>query len=296
MKTMKAHFSNNTTREIILGLLPIILLVLFVTLVPSVSAFGISLFRSKFMNIESFVGLYNFMGFFSTPYAFMNILTTMVFVVSSVALSIPAAFLLALLLNRALPGTKFFRSILIIPYVIAQIVIALMWKWILDPTYGPVNYYFQQLFNIGKIDFVGSSLLAMPTVILANVWRTYPMPLILILSALQTIPHELTEAARIDGASWHHIIRKITIPWVSYSIAVGAVMLTLENFTNVTLILILTGGGPLRTTETLGVRVYIEAFQVWNISMAAAIGVIIFICNGFFGYSYMRFMYKDIDA
>jgi multiple sugar transport system permease protein len=296
MKKSKRDFTRDKKMEIFCGLLPIIILISIVTLLPSVSAFGISLFRTKYMNIESFVGLYNFIRFFSNTYAFLNIRSTLIFVVVSVVFSIPIAFILALLLNRSLPGTKFFRSILIIPYVLAQIVIALMWKWILDPTYGPVNYYFQQLFNIGKIDFIGSSILAMPTLILVNVWRTYPMPLIMILSALQTIPHELKEAALIDGASWHHIIRKITIPWVSYSVAIGAIMLTLENFTMVTLILIMTGGGPLRLTETLGMRVYIEAFQAWNISMAAAIGVMIFVCNTFFGYSYIRFIYKGIEA
>ena len=130
----------------------------------------------------------------------------------------------------------------------------------------------------------------MAILVIANVWHTYGFTMILVLASLQTIPKELYEAAQCDGAGSWQSFRWITLPSLTQAILVAVVMQTISDVNMVVLPLVLTGGGPFGATELLGVRVYKEAFENWNVGLASAISVIMFAMNMLLTLVYIRIL------
>jgi ABC-type sugar transport system permease subunit len=119
----------------------------------------------------------------------------------------------------------------------------------------------------------------MPTLILTNVWRSFPYPMLLLLAALQTVPDEMHEAARVDGANAWQGFWRITLPLIRNTLLITIIMLSLHYFNMITLPFILTGGGPVGVTDVLSLRVYREAFSFYHMGLASAVAVYIFIFN-----------------
>jgi multiple sugar transport system permease protein len=199
----------------------------------------------------------------------------------------------ALILSSHIRGKKIFRSIILIPWIVSQVVIALLWKWFLDGTYGPFVYYLSKL-GIMDIHFFGEKL-ALTTLVFTNAWRTFPFAMVMILASLQTIPVELYESAKTDGANMLHIFWKITFPFTTDTLLITIIMLTLESFNMVTLIYTLTGGGPLGYTETLSLSVYKEAFRNWRLDFATTTGVIILFFNVVSSLGYIALLKRERD-
>lgn len=161
----------------------------------------------------------------------------------------------------------------------------------LNGSYGPITYLIYTLSG-QKIDFFSSSFGANLMLVLANAWNTIPLVIILTLAALQTVPGELREAAKIDGASALQNYYYITLPIIKPTILTATVMQSMEYFNMVTLILTLTGGGPFSSTQTLSLATYQNAFSYWHMDIASAYGVIIFLLNICFSIIYIRIL-KD---
>jgi ABC-type sugar transport system permease subunit len=219
-----------------------------------------------------------------------DVVNSLKYVVGSLAISLPLGLALALALNRELPFIHAFRTIIIAPWVVSQTVAALLWVWLLDPAYGPIGYVLKSWLRLPGILFVGSPELAMPTLILANVWLSYPLATVLLLAALQTIPPDLYEAAQIDGCSSWKCFSSVTLPLLRSTLLSTAIMLTLQYFSMVTLIFVMTGGGPVGVTRVLALRVFLEGFVNYNVGYAAAIGMVIFLLNIVFSAAYIRIL------
>ena len=171
-------------------------------------------------------------------------------------------------------------------------VTALLWGWIYNPLYGPINYLLSVLGG-GEIDFLGDPKIAMVSLILSNVWRTYPLAMVLLLAALQTIPLGLYEAAHVDGATRIQIFRYITLPMIQPTILITIIMLSSHYFNMVTQILFLTDGAPLGKTEVLSLRLFHELFISWKVGLAASIGILIVIFNVLFTLLYIKFLRRE---
>jgi multiple sugar transport system permease protein len=129
---------------------------------------------------------------------------------------------------------------------------------------------------------------AMPALVLANAWHQYPMVMVFVLAALQTIPQELVEASRIDGATaWQHF-RLVTMPLISNTILVSVILTAMHTFNNASIVFIMTGGGPLGLTETLATRVFIEGFKLFRTGPASAIAVLCFAANVVLALTFIR--------
>jgi ABC-type sugar transport system permease subunit len=205
----------------------------------------------------------------------------------SLLLTIPAGMIFAILLNRKILFRAAFRTILIIPWTLSQSVTAMFWIWMLNPSYGPVKYLLQQV-GITQVSFLSNPDWALKNLILVNSWMTYPFPTVLFLAALQTVPRELYESATIDGCSAWSSFWRVTLPYIRNTVMSTAIMLTLQFFNMVTLIYVLTGGGPMGTTRTLSLLVFQDAFVNFRIGIAAATGIIIFFLNIVFSLAYIR--------
>ncbi|MCL5074484.1 MAG: sugar ABC transporter permease [Chloroflexi bacterium] len=265
-------------RQAYLFMAPAVLLVLAIRFYPTLDAIRLSFYDMHLGRPTRFVGLENYVTMLSDQRLITNLRITAIFAASTVVLSFILGFGFALLLWRASRGFTFFRTVLFIPYVIALIVVALMWRWLLDPVQGLLNYLLTSA-GFESVLFLARPITAMWSLIIVAVWNLYPFPMVLLLAGLTSIPQELYAAARVDGVGAWQQLTQITLPLLRPTMFITLTMLTLFSLYAVELPLALTSGGPALSTEILGVRLYVEAFQYFNRGYASTIGVLTLAIN-----------------
>jgi multiple sugar transport system permease protein len=184
---------------------------------------------------------------------------------------------LALLLNQPLKGRNFFRTTFFFPYVASLVAVAVVWNMLFHPAVGPVN---QLLITLGVENpprWTASVDWAMPTVILASIWKGMGYYMIIYLAALQGIPSTLYEAAEIDGANAWQKFRYVTLPMLTPATFFVSIMLTIASFKVFDLILVMTGGGPGRATNVLVIHTYNTAFKEFRFGYSSAIAMVLFV-------------------
>ncbi|WP_460991701.1 carbohydrate ABC transporter permease [Sinomonas soli] len=271
-------------------IIPSILVVAAVSIVPIAYAVNLSLHNTTFMRVGSFAGLGNFLPIFTTPSGLAQIGRSLAYVLGSLAITVPLSLGLANLLNQEVRFRSVFRVLILLPWVVSQTVAALLWKWMVDPSYGPLG-----LGNVGgtKVDFLSDPVLAMVLLIIVNVWISYPLATILCLASLQTVPSELMEAAQVDGAGAFRRFMQVTLPLMKPTLFVVAIQLTLLYFNMVTLVYTLTGGGPLDGTNVLSLSAFKQSFEFFHIGLGAAYSVVLFAFNILFGAAYIRLLRSE---
>ena len=270
-------------------LLPALAVAALVVFYPIVFAVDLSLHETSFLTKGAFIGLQHYATFFGSAGGWQVLKNSLVLVLGSTALAIPIGLGLALLLHMKIRLKAAFRMILVLPWVISQVITALLWKWILNVQFGLTRLLTDAL-GLLPVDFVGEFETAMPTLILVNVWRTFPFAMLLLLAALQTVPRELHEAAEIDGAGAWARFRHVTLPLIKSTLLVVAIMLGLSYFNHLDLPLILTGGGPLGETRILALAAYEEAFVLNKMGYGSAIAMVVFTVNILLSLAYLRLL------
>ena len=253
---------------------PGLLLVLFVTLYPMIFTIDYSVMKTQVFRQLSYVGTANFQRLFADRRFQADVVNSLVFVLSSVALTWVFGLALALFLRRQSWGNAVLRTLVLIPWITNQVVLALMWKWLLNGDASPINYVLG-LIGIPEFNPLISTSQAMPTLIFVNAWRASGFSLLLMLAGLAAIPLQLEEAAEVDGASWLQKIRYIILPMLRPISLACIVTLTISFFNIIVLPLDLTGGGPLNATEVISLRLYREGFQYYHIELASAITLVL---------------------
>ena len=201
------------------------------------------------------------------------------------------AFATALALNQAFRGRRFARTWIILSWIIPTIVIAILWRWMLNASYGVMNFFVTTLgISETPIDFLGSPKWALPTVIMINAWRWFPFLALLILAGLQSIPGELYEAAKVDGANATQRFFNITMPQLQPVLYVVGLIGTLWAFNIFDVIWLLTQGGPSGATQTLPVMIYDRAFNGFAMGEASAISVLLCVFLLIFSVLYIKFV------
>lgn len=258
--------------------MPAVVLVVAVTFLPVIEAVVLSFRETFYLEQGRFVGFRHYLDFFRDPLGARNITNSLIFTFGSLALAVPLGITLALMLNKPRPGLAFFRTALILPWVVSQLLTALLWRFFYNPLIGPLSYALGELTN-SRVDILGHPQTAMLGLIIANVWRSFPYAMILILAALQTIPRELYEAARVDGANAIALFVNITFPWIRNTLLIVVIILSIHYFNMIEIPLVLTGGGPASATDLIGLRVYRDAFVVLQFGAASAIAMLMFVVN-----------------
>ena len=224
----------------------------------------------------SFAWFHNYQIIFTEPFYRSDVLNatwrTLIFTVISVPIELILGLAFALLLNEEFRGRTALRSVMIVPYAMLTISNGLVWDYILDPTYGVLNVLLQRWGIISNYqNWLGTPTGAMSWVIVADVWKTTPFMIIILLAALQTFPANVYRAAEVDGAgSWQRFWR-ITIPMLRPAILIALVLRTLGAFRVYDIIYVLTGGGPADSTNVLSFYVYEQAFIDFHIGYASAV-------------------------
>lgn len=273
-------------------LAPSILIVLAVIFYPIIYAVDISVHETEFLEKRDFVGLKHYLDFFGSGLGWRIIWNSLVLVVGSLLLTVPIGMGLALLINMKIHLRASIRAILIIPWVISQVITAMLWSWIANPQFGPARMV-TDAFEMLPVDFFGGIDTAMASLIVVNVWRTFPFAMLLLLAALQTVPRELLEAAEADGASGWHRFWGVTFPLIRPTVMVVTIMLSLSYFNHIDLPLVLTGGGPLNETMILALSAYEQAFEFNKIGYGSAISIVVFIVNMLLSLVYIRLLRSE---
>jgi multiple sugar transport system permease protein len=257
-------------------LLPNLLGFAIFTMAPIVFSFLLALTKWDGANEARFTGLDNFIKLASDETFRISTFNTFYYVLGVVPLTLACSLGLAVLLNGKLFGRNVFRSIMFFPYVASLVAVAVIWNMIFHPTMGPVNYF---LYNLGIQDLPGWSASvewAMPTVIMASIWKGMGYYMIIYLAALQGIPAYLYEAAEIDGAGPWKRFWKITLPMLTPATFFVVMMLTINSFKVFDLIYVMTGGGPGRATNVLVYQIYKAAFIEFDFGYSSAIALVLF--------------------
>jgi len=276
-KSAKAIFGKKHLSPY-LFVLPFFAVYAALILYPIVQGLYVSLTDWDMMSPDKpFVGLKNFEYlFFKNPLFWSSVKVTLQYIVINVPIKIALGLALALLLNQKLPGAAFHRGALFLPFVINIAAIGILFRWIMDPQIGMVNYYLQQV-GLPAQKWLVDPTWTMELVVLVAVWWSIAFNVIVLLAGLQEIPEELYEAARIDGANAWHRFWNITLPCLRGSMLFVVVMQIIGSFQAFGNIFMLTDGGPNNATNVLMILLYRTGFYYFRMGPAAAIGVVIFI-------------------
>ena len=278
-----------------LGLLmaaPAIVTILLIALIPLAQTILDSLFQIslKFENApRPFVGLGNYLSVLSDDSWFNALSVTVQVAVASVAVELVLGMLIALLINRSFRGRGIVRASVLVPWALTTVVSAKMWAWIYDGRYGVFN---DLLLKLGWIDqpiiFLVRPELTIWAMVAAEIWKTTPFMALLILAGLQLIPHELYEAAALDGASRWQGLWRVTLPLLKPTILVALLFRTIDAVRMFDLPRVLTNGGPGKSTETVVLYTYNTFFTSLNFGYGSTLAVMIFLIVVFVSFIYIK--------
>jgi multiple sugar transport system permease protein len=251
---------------------PAVLVFCAVIVYPLVSAIYLSLFQIYTPTLAGgWVGLDNYRVLLARGEFWGALGNTLVWTVGTLTLQILFGVGMALVLHQNIWFRSLARSLILFPYFISTVVAVLVWKWVLNDLYGILNHMLIASGLTGMpLDYLGTMPNAMISVILVGAWKYFPFVVIAVLARLQTIPEALYEAARIDGAGPVARFFDVTLPQLRDVLVVIVMLRAIWDFKEFDLIYLLTGGGPVTSTQTLPLLVYKEAFALNQMGMAAA--------------------------
>jgi multiple sugar transport system permease protein len=230
----------------------------------------------RFDNLR-FVGVGNYLRLLQTPLFWKALGNTLFFVIVGVPLSIGVSLATALLLHSAVArGKAIFRTALFAPVVTTLVAVAVIWNYLFHTRYGLLNHALGWV-GLQPIDWLGDPTWAMPSIILFAVWKNYGFNMVIFLAALQNIPEELYEAARIEGASAPQQLRFVTLPSLAPTLVLVSTLTMAGYFQLFAEPYVMTQGGPLQSTTSVLYFMYEEGFKWWNLGSASAVAFLLFV-------------------
>lgn len=254
-------------------------IILFTTfvLIPMGMAFGLSLFSWDLVSPPRFVGLANFATIPHDPRALNSIVKTAYLILVGVIPTVIVSFLFAVLINAKLPGIRVIRTIYLLPLVISFVASAVLWRFIFDDHFGPINTVLSWFGIVGPA-WLKSTAWSMPAVAIVAVWLRFPLGMLLYLAALQAINPALLEAAQLDGANTWQRLRHVVWPSVR-PVTFLVTIITLRGilFDSFDVIQVMTGGGPIGSTDILIKYIFDAAFSDLDMGYASALATALFV-------------------
>jgi multiple sugar transport system permease protein len=227
---------------------------------------------------KPFIGLQNYRDMIGDEDFRQSIINTFYFTGASVPLGMAIGLGVALLLNQPLWGRTVLRTLFFLPVVTPFVVVAIVWKWLYNGDFGPINYYLIKTHLIsGPLLWLSDRNLAMPAVVLMSVWTSVGFSMVVYLAALQGVPAELYESARIDGAGAWARFRYVTLPMLAPSTLFLMVIGIIGSFQVFTQIYIMTSGGPVNRTSTMVYYIYESAFKFYEMGYASTLAYALFV-------------------
>lgn len=253
----------------------------------------LSFFKWNMMGPKVFIGLENFQNMFADPDFWQVLGNSFQYMFWSVTLSIAIALPLAVYLSKQTKRSNFLQSVVFTPYIVSLVSISFIWMWLMDSDYGLLNYLLSVL-RIPKIGWLDDPNVALFSLILVSVWKSIGYNVIILISAMQTIPRYLYEAASLDHASGVTTFFKITLPMLSPNLFFLALMNMISSFKVFEPVKVMTAGGPLNSTNTLVYNIYQYGFEFYKIGYASALGVVLLVIIGICTIFYFKAMSRRV--
>lgn len=255
--------------------LPALIVMLVVTTYPFAYTVFLSLHHWNLTSFQSprFVGPQNYLGFFLDPDIRRSLVTTAIYVVSCVGIQLVLGLGIAFLFDTSFKGESWIRAMLILPMVMSEVVVGLMWRWIYNTEYGILNYLVE-LVGIPTQSWLTTPGLALASVIVTDIWQWTPLIFLVCLAGLKAVPEDSIEAARLDGANWWQIQWHVALPAIKPIIVAVLLLRTIDCFRFIDKVFIMTYGGPAGDTALLGFRIYLSGFRFFDIGTTAAYSLI----------------------
>jgi len=281
-------FRDNLT--IFLFLLPAVVLFLVFVVYPILQSVYYSLFSWKgFGPAIDFVGVNNFKNILSDKVFLKALKNALLIIVFSLSIQLPLSLLLAVLVGRDLPGRVFFRTVFFMPYVLSEVITALMWLFIYnpDPERGFINAVLI-FFGGTAHTWLAKPDLVMPAIFVALTWKYFGFHMLLFMTGLQNIPEEIEEAGRMDGANIFQSFWYITLPLLGSTIRTSVYLSVLGSIQQFILVWIMTKGGPVNASETLATYMYRFGFVRFQLGYGSAVAIYMFVLCLTFSLIYQR--------
>lgn len=261
----------------LLFLLPSMLVMVLILLVPIIMGLRLSFFEWLLRNVADdpvFVGMRNYIELFKSQNFRASVSVTIRFVLSVVVIEIVVGLILALLLESGLKGLRFFRTLFVLPIMVAPVVVGVMWRFMYNPAYGKINYFITSM-GFEPVGWLSNPDIALFSVIIADVWQWTPFVFLLALAALQGVPQDLSDAAVVDGANYMQKLLRVKLPYIASILGVTAILRLIDAFRSLVVIFNLTYGGPGVSTEVMSLHLYKSAFVSQRLGLASAIAVLL---------------------
>ena len=241
-----------------------------------------------------FDGLANYLAVLHDHTFIQALENTLTWAVASTVLGVLLGLGAALLVQQLRLFRGPIRAALMLPYIVGYVVASYAWLWLFQGEYGLINVTLQSWhLTSHPISFLSSLTWAFPAVILANIWKTFPFAMVMLLAGLQGVPNEPVLAARLDRASHWRIFWEVKLPYLRRVLAITTMLLAFQNFNTFTIPYIMTGGGPLNHTKVVSNYIYDSAFTNLNFGLAAAASVIVIIILMVFAVFYVRALGRE---
>jgi len=273
--------SNDKIRQNSLGyvfILPVAAILLAMVLYPLIYGVYVSFFNTNLVNKWDFVGLKYYKRLITDFLFYKSIGRTFYFTFFTVLGRLVLGVLFAIILShKHLPYKSLFRSILVLPWFFPDVVIALLWKWLYNPTYGLINHVLTNLHLIdAPVEWLSNMQTVMLSVIAVAVWKGFPFIVVMVLAALQTIPEDLYEAAEIDGCNVFGRFIHVTLPGIMPVLSVATMLQVMWSFKHFTIIWNMTYGGPVDATNVVSIDIYKTGFQYMRFGESSTRAIYVF--------------------
>jgi len=261
-----------------LWILPAITVYGIFKLYPLVSGLQMSLLRWDGIEAPRYIGLRNFEKILSDPMTGAVLMNNVHYAVGTVVGKIVLSLFLAILLHQALKGRTFYRTSLFMPVVMSFVVVGVLWSWLFNPQFGLINSFLRGLgLDFLVQDWLGDAAVALNSLILVDIWKWYGFHMVIFLAGLQSIPDELYEAARIDGASvWQQFLH-VTLPMLQPVMIVNVTISVMGAFNVFDIPFIMTAGGPANATNVMALHIYIRGFKFYLFGFSAALSYVLLV-------------------
>jgi multiple sugar transport system permease protein len=271
------------------------LLIFTVLVIPGLYVLWLSLQASTFGKAPTFVGWTNYSHVLADPYFWRALLNTVIIIVVVVHVELLLGLGIALLFASGVPGKRFLIAAILAPYAVSEVSAAVIWRFLFDAEAGPINLGLLAL-GLPPLEWSINPTHGLAVISLLSIWLHLPFTFLILYAARLAIPAELYEAAKVDGAKALQTFRKITLPLLMPAILLAVLFRYIFVFRIFSEVWLMTGGGPARTTEVVGVYLYLEAFRFNAFGAASATGWIMVLVSLMLGAGYLWALRRELAA
>ncbi len=275
---LKRRLHSDTRSTILIFLVPAFILYFMLVVFPIFQSARYSLYRWDGLGpITRFIGLENYKEIFQDPIFWKSLKNNLIVVFFSLATQMPPALFLAIILTGRIRGKSFLRTVYFAPQIVSTVAASYLFYYVYEPTFGLLNNLLKGI-GLDSLTrgWLGDPSLALYAVMVVISWKYIGFYMVLFMAAIEGIPNELFEAARIDGCSSFQVIRKITLPLLSGTIKTACILSIVGSIKYFDLIWVMTSGGPAHSTELIATYMYKKTFLSWEMGYGAALAFVLF--------------------